>query len=290
MTATTTDVLGAGRAFIRREARLLERRVYATTFEGADPSGALAALRAYRNADGGIGHGLEPDKLCPDSLPIDGQLALEVMDGLGTVDRELAQGLCDHLATVAVDGAVPLASPAIEAYPRAGHWAEWTYVPSLNPTAGIVGLLHRHDVDHPWRDAATAWCWTALERDGLPDDGHALLNVATFLAAVDDRARADAVAAAIPAHLPAVAHLRLDPDDPAYGMTPLHFAPTPDSRWAELFGDDLLAGHLDRMARDQADDGGWTLTWEPPGTAATLAYRGIETLRSLRTLHAYGRC
>jgi hypothetical protein len=290
MTTATTDVLAAGRAFIGHQGRLLEQRHAKAAFDGAPPDGALAALRAYRNGDGGFGHGLEPDKLCPDSLPIDDQIALAVMDDLGMVDHDLAMGICDHLATLARDGAVPLATTVIEGYPRAAHWAAWTYVPDLNPTAGIAGLLHRHGVDHPWRDAATAWCWRILERDGLPGDAHALLNVTTFLAHVDDRGRAGAVAAGLADHLPGVAHLRIDPDDPAYGMTPLHYAPTPDSPWRRVFPDDLLAGHLDRMLRDQAADGGWTLTWEPPGTAATLAYRGIETLRSLSTLRAWGRC
>lgn len=285
-----TDPLAAGRDFIRREARLLEQRLFAAAFEGASVDGAIAALRAYGNADGGFGHGLEPDKLCPESLPIDDQVALQIMDDAEVLDHDLAAGVCDHLASVAVDGAVPLATPAIEQFPRAEHWADWSYTPALNPTAGIAGLLHHHEVIHPWRDAATAWCWATLERDGLPRDGHALLNVATFLAHVDDRDRADRVARAMPAHLPAVTYLRLDPDDPAYGMTPLHFAPRPGGPWAGLFGDDLLAGHLDRMERDRQNDGGWPLTWEPPSTAATLAYRGVETLRSLRVLRAYGRC
>lgn len=286
---TSRDIFVEGRRFIRREGRLLEQRLFGAAFEGAPVDGALAALRAYRNPDGGFGHGLEPDKLCPDSLPIDDQMALQVMDAADAVDRDLVAGLCDHLATTATDGAVPLASPVIVRYPRAEHWADWTYVPALNPTAGIAGLLHRHAVDHAWRDAATAWCWATLDRDGLPGDGHALLNVLTFLADVDDRDRADRLARQVPDHLASVAYLRLDPDDPAYGMTPLHYAPAPASPWRVLFDDDLLAGHLDRMERDQADDGGWTLTWKPPGTAATLAYRGIETLRSLRTLRAYGR-
>lgn len=284
-----TDHFAAGTAFIRREARLLEQRQFAAEFERATVDGALAALRGYRNADRGFGHGLEPDKLCPASLPIDDQMALEVMDAIGTVDAGLVAGLCDHLASLADDGGVALADPTIEAYPRAEHWGAWTYVPSLNPTAGIAGLLHRYGVTHPWRDAATRWCWDALDREGLPDDAHALRNLLVFLEHVDDRSRADVVAARIADHLGGVAHLRLDPDDPAYGMTPLHYAPTPDSPWRTLFDDDLLAGHLDRMLRDQADDGGWTLTWEPPGAAATLAYRGVETVRSLRVLVAYGR-
>jgi hypothetical protein len=81
----------------------------------------------------------------------------------------------------------------------------------------------------------------------------------------------------------------LDAEDPAYGVTPLHFAPGPTSPWRTLFSNEEIAAHLDRMERDQLDDGGWSLTWEPPGPAATLAYRGMETIRSLRVLAANGR-
>jgi hypothetical protein len=56
-----------------------------------------------------------------------------------------------------------------------------------------------------------------------------------------------------------------------------------------LFGDDQLEGHLDRLQRDQQADGGWALTWEPPGAAAALEYRGVETVRALRVLAAYDR-
>jgi hypothetical protein len=51
----------------------------------------------------------------------------------------------------------------------------------------------------------------------------------------------------------------------------------------------VIEGHLDRLVRDQQPDGGWAITWQPPGTASTLEWRGIETVRALRTLRAYGR-
>jgi hypothetical protein len=72
-------------------------------------------------------------------------------------------------------------------------------------------------------------------------------------------------------------------------VTPLHFAPTPDSFWRQLFDDRQLEGHLDRLLADQQSDGGWAITWEPPGAAATIEYRGMETLRALRVLKAYDR-
>lgn len=283
-----TDVFAAGREFIRREGRVLEQRLFATIFEGASADGVIAALHGYRNADGGFGHGLEPDKLCPASLPIDVEIALQTMVAADTVDVDMVTGACDYLAGVTRDGAVPLATPAIEAYPRAVHWSDWTYESGLNPTAGMVGLLGALGVNHPWRAQATAWCWSALEA-GLPDDAHALGETLLFLTHADDLDRAARIAERVTADLASVAHLRLDPGDPEYGITPLHYAPTPASRWRTLFSDELVAGHLDRLTTDQQDDGGWALTWEPPSQAATLAYRAMETLRALRVLTAYGR-
>jgi hypothetical protein len=283
------DRFRAARAFIYAEARLLEQRLFATLFEAAPASGVLAALSGFRNDDGGFGHGLEPDKRCPASLPIDVEVALTVLDMAGARDGRLLIGACDYLASVAgPDGGVALASPVIEDYPRAEHWSEWAYRPGLNPTAGLAGLLHKLDVEHPWLDRADAFCWAALDA-GLPADAHALGETLTFLEHAPDRDRAEALAGEIGAHLTSVEMFRADPDAPGYGLTPLHYAPTPTSRWRALFSDAAINGHLDRFERDQEPDGGWAITWQPPSEAATLDYRGVVTLHALRLLVAYGR-
>jgi hypothetical protein len=301
----TDDRLTAGRAFLDREGRLIERRLAEVLFDGADPSGVVDAVRAYRNPDGGFGYGLEPDKRCPASLPIDVECALEVLLVAGAAQpRELAErpsghwlrggerlvlDACDWLASVAAaDGAVALSFPVMERYPRAEHWSDWTYTPGLNPTAGLAGRLHRLGVTHPWLDRATAWCWTRLDA-GFDEDAHAVAEVLVFLANVPDRARAESVGAHVGAWLATAQWYRADPDDPGYGITPVHLASTPDSPWRRLFDDATFEGHLDRLGRDQQPDGGWAITWEPPSQASTMDWRGIETLRALRTLRAYGR-
>ena len=159
----------------------------------------------------------------------------------------------------------------------------------FNPTAGLVGLLHRMGIDHPWRDRAEAWCWATLDQGGFPDEVHAMSEVMVFLEHVPDRARAEAFAARVGDWLPKLNMYLADPADPGYGVTPLHFAPTPESMWRPLFTAGQIEGHLDRLVADQQPDGGWTITWEPPGVAATLEWRGIQTLRALRVLTAYGR-
>ncbi|HET6185944.1 MAG TPA: hypothetical protein VFE59_02975, partial [Trebonia sp.] len=63
------DAFAAGDRFMLNQARLLERRLFATCFLGQRAARVVDALRGYQNDDGGFGHALEPDKRCPASLP-----------------------------------------------------------------------------------------------------------------------------------------------------------------------------------------------------------------------------
>jgi hypothetical protein len=287
----TDDTFTRARDFLLREGRLLDRRLFATLFEGADPSGVVDVLRGYQNPDGGFGHGLEPDKRCPDSLPIDVEKAFSAMATAGRHDETMVRRACDWLASVAApDGAVALSFPVMEGYPRAEHWSEWTYAPGFNPTAGLAGLLHRMAIDHPWLDRATDWCWAALDRavdDGFPEDVHAMAEAMVFLEHVPDRPRAETFIPKVGEWLPKLNWYKADAADPGYGVTPLDLAPTPDSLWHRLFAAGVVEGHLKRLRGEQQPDGGWPITWEPPGMASTLEWRGIETLRALRILAAY---
>jgi hypothetical protein len=58
------NVLDGARRFLLANARLLERRLFEVRFGGAPSALAGQAVRAYRNADGGLGHALEPDVRC----------------------------------------------------------------------------------------------------------------------------------------------------------------------------------------------------------------------------------
>jgi len=278
------DIFKAGREFVRREGRLVERRLFATLFEGADPAGVVDTLRGYQNPDGGFGHALEPDKRCPDSIPLDVETAFDVLLAAGARDDEMVRRACDWLQSIATpEGAVSLGLPVVEQYPRAEHWGEWTYQPGLNPTAGLVGRLIELGIDHPWRDQAAAWCAGELEK-GFPEDAHAMHESMIFL-----EHQPDVELGKVKEWLPKLSYYRAAADDPSYGVTPLHLAPTPDSVWRPLFDDKQLEAHLDRLIADQQEDGGWAITWEPPGAAATIEYRGIVTVQALRTLKAYGR-
>lgn len=51
----------------------------------------------------------------------------------------------------------------------------------------------------------------------------------------------------------------------------------------------MIDAHLDRLGRDQQPDGGWPITWTPPGRTSELAWRASETIKALHVLIAYGR-
>src|SRR6478672_8732753 len=66
------------RGFFATWERDIDRARFAFHFDSAagSPEALLAALGRYQNADGGFGHGLEPDITAPDSNPFATELAL----------------------------------------------------------------------------------------------------------------------------------------------------------------------------------------------------------------------
>jgi len=274
----------AAREFVFRDARLVERRLFATMFEGAPADGVARAVRAYRNDDGGLGHALEPDVRCPESQPLFVLFGLTPLASVGARDDDLLTSCCEFLETVADDrGAVPIILPSAADYPRAEHWTNARLPPSLQPTIGIAASLHALGFTHRWLDHATDYCLDELKRGPEPE-AHLLREVLRFLDVVDEPALRDRAVAAIPG----AEDFRADPTSTDYGLTPLQMIPT-SSLARELFAADLLDAHLDTLERDQRDDGGWPLDWDPPTAAAGLEWRGQRTVEALEILRTYDR-
>ena len=281
--------VAAARRFIYANGRLLEQRVFAALFEDGDPAAVVAALAAYRNDDGGFGHGLEPDKRAPTSQPLDAEIAFERLVMVGADAPELVRPACDWLATVASPaGALPILLPSIDGYPRAAHWQATEYPPGVNPTAGIAAHVHALGVAHPWVDRATEYCLGEVEAGRTPREAHDLLGLAKLAGVSPDRERAERAGEAIAAAVPSASFMKLDPEADAYGVTPLDFAPSPTSMARSWFGDELIEGHLEKLEQEQLDDGGWPVAWQPPSEASRCEWRAIRTIHALMVLSAYG--
>jgi hypothetical protein len=283
-----SETLSRARDFILTHARLLERRLFEVAFAGADPASVGRVVRAYQNEDGGLGHALEPDLRCVESQPLFVEVGLSALYEAGCHDKELACSLCPFLQSAANEAG--LVAPMLEsafASPHAPHWGPSGLVPGLNPTAGICGLLHYQGVEHPWLSHATETCCELL-LEHPPLEAHTLLSATRLADHLPDRALAERLRDRVAEALPRASFFIAEAPVVGYGLTPLHFAPSPDSSWRGLFGDAQIEGHLEDLLRRRQADGGWPISWEPPGPASALEWRGRVTLEAIRPLAAYG--
>jgi hypothetical protein len=278
----------AAALFLAANARVLDRRRYERLFAGGDATPVRDAVAAYRNPDGGFGHGLEPDGRAPASQPAAIEIALRVLHQADAWDPGLVADACDWLqANAPAEGGAVFAEPTIEGWPHAPWWVPEPGRPaSLASTGQIAGTLHARGVSHPWLDRATELLWSRI--DGLaapgPYDLHGALR---FLDYVPDRERAErALKRVAPMLLGVVAQ---DPDTPGETHSPLDFAPLPGSLARSVFAEPVIRAHLDHLAAGQRDDGGWMFNWPAWSPAAEGDWRGYITVDALRILRANGR-
>jgi hypothetical protein len=267
------------RELVYRSGRVLERRLFARLFEDGDAHGVVNAVLAYGNADGGFGHGLEPDKLAPQSQPLDVQFALQSLADAGADGREIGAATCDFLEPLADErGLVPIVLPSVADYPRAEHWGDGVFPPGINPTIAIVGYLNGFGVEHPWLTRATETCLETLENETL-DEAHGFVAAAVFVERVP---QAQPFASRLAETLPNAQMFLADPDAEGYGVPPTKFP----RGW---FDEALYDAHLDKLESQQEEDGGWPVAWNPPGPGSLVAWRAILTIEALKTLKKNGR-
>ena len=284
--------LDAARRFMAGHARLLDRRRFELLFDGGDPEPVLDALRAYRNADGGYGHGLEPDLRAPESQTAAAFHAFEVLAEVATKTPEAAQ-LCDWLDRNALpDGGLPLALAMADDTACAPFWANADPEAfSLQITSLVATHAHRvaeHDAavaHHPWLGRATERCLAAIDALEGPPAAHELAFSIQFLDAVHHREpRASELLARLGEFVPEDGHLRVAGGLEDEALRPLDLAPRPDRPARTVLDEGAVARDLERLAGEQRDDGGWSVDFQSYSPAAALEWRGYATVRALTVL------
>jgi hypothetical protein len=272
-------------------ARVLDRRVFERLFSGGPAEPVRDAVAAYRNADGGFGHALEPDLRTAASQPAAVEMALRIMDLADAWDERLVRDAIDWLAGIApAEGGTTFVLPTLSQGPHAPWWA----APGGNPaspiqTGQIAGLLYEHHFAHPWLDGATRFMWSAIDELTEPENGYVMFGVLAFLEHVPDRARAEAAFDRVGPLLLSRGLVTLDPEAAGETQSPLDFAPLPDSIARRLFDQRTIEAHLDHLAAAQRDDGGWMFNWPAWSPAAEADWRGFLTVDALRVLRGNGR-
>jgi hypothetical protein len=294
MTMNKTPDFDAAAGFMAAHARVLDRRVFQRLFQDGAAAPVRDAIAAYRNDDGGFGHGIEPDCRTAASQPAAVEMALRLMDVADAWDTALVKSACDWLVTVAPDeGGAAFVEPSVATGPHAPWWVPADGNPaSPIQTGQIAGTLYARGFAHPWLDRATEVMWdliSALTEPSGVGGGYEMFGVLAFLQHVPDRTRARQAFERVGPLLLERNLVALDPEAPGEVHTPLDFAPLPDSIARPLFDEAVISVHLDHLAAAQRDDGGWMFNWPSWSPAAEADWRGFLTVDALRTLRANGR-
>jgi hypothetical protein len=289
----------AAEAFVRDNGRPLDAALLARRLGRGSPDDVLAALVGYQNADGGFGHGLEPDMTSPASTAIATSIGLRCLARLETPARrptvvaaiEWLDGALDREA-----GVWPIVGQDVELAPHAPWWgwsdalAETWNGFRFNPTAEILALLYRFRELAP---AAMLECVEAGIRRTLAETE--LIEGAYDLKCACRLAESDDLPPDLASPLNALLRRSVSAHDAAdEHASPFDAAPTPTSPFADLV-DGAIEPALTALIAAQDEDGGWRPFWDwsfvdaKAWAKAKADWRGHLTREALETLVAYGR-
>lgn len=279
--------------FVYTHGRLLERRRVDLLLHGGGTEGVLAALGAYRNPDGGFGHGLEPDVRSPKSEALSTLAALDLLAGWDLAEHPWVRSGLEWVAsTSGLDGSVPFVTEASLGWPHA-PWVQ-PGPGGSHLTYGFAAAALLTGFSGGWAEAASDWCRLRLSRRAtsgvLP--AYEAKYALRFLAA--DGLRTES------ADSPILAALRermsADGSLPVEGGAEdesIHAVDLVHQPWTVPFPSDLLGGLVPAavMSRDrrwlasaQEADGGWSVEWPAWSPAPGLEWRAIRTVGALEML------
>lgn len=282
--------------FILANARMIERRLFDFYFESGDVNGVFHAVYAYRNPDGGFGHGMEPDTSSPGSQPLFSIMALETLDEVGYLTKELIlKDFMPYFKSVTTPkGGIPWMFRPKTDYPCAKHFKtvkEWA---ALSTTAPLLGILEKYEIAIPWMKKAEQFVWSEFERI---HDKHAFCYLCvprwlTFLMNTKKRDKAEKTINDLKNWISTSGIICEDRTDDGWGLYgkphSLNYATSPDNILNSLFTRKTIESDLIELLKRQKEDGRWD-TWYGISEGTKLEWAGIQTLSVLKTLKNYNR-
>jgi hypothetical protein len=297
--ALSTDRFRAARDFVRTVGRPLDAALLDLALGEVGGAAVTAALAPFQNADGGFGHGLEPDIPSPASSALATSIGLRhLVRAAASPDDPLVAGAirwaAEHID--AEHGVWPIIDAGVDLAPHAPWWAfsddlaaSWNGF-RFNPTAEMLAHLYVFAGVVPRSLIAAAEAGlsrTLAEQDAL--EGAYDLKCAVRLA------ECGGLPPALQAGLDAVIRRSIaahDPDD--VHSSPFDFAPTPSARFAGDVGDRIEPALAALIAAQQPDGGlrpfwDWAFVDAAAWAKAERDWRGQLTREALETLAAWGR-
>lgn len=303
----TREQQAKAREYLYSQARPIEAGLYAYLFEGGSNDAVVAALVPYQNADGGFGHGLEPDFRFDASSALCTTFALQTLTTAqaSTTSSMVRDALrYFRLSYDPLRYTWPLIPRHDNTAPRAPWWNDsGADSPTnddnfcVNPLAEILGhffrygegdapewlvpLLHKvidHFAEQPVeqsRDDELYCAMILVDSPNLPEaQREALLSALLPIAARQVQRTPDAWS--------------------NYGLQPYQLATSPASPFLPAVAD-IIDQNLDYLITHQGDDGAWKPTWSWFGQytdiwpTAEREWKGSITLHVLHTLRNFDR-
>jgi hypothetical protein len=258
-------------AWLYRNGRPLDVARYQYLFLNKDQILVEEILKSYQNADGGFGHGLEPDSQNPFSSPITTWMAFEVIDELGLDNNhEIVQKTIKYLTEVAPkrDGLYLSTIPTNNIYPHA-PW--WTYSPEgsvwgYNPSIAIAGFIYKHHITKEQKSQAAELIQRGIN-DFLKDPSDNMHEIRAFLDMVNyvkNLTNFDNHEKFLNKLLEQVEHtLEKNPDlwFKAYCTRPLQYFDKPNTFGYDKF-EDLAKLEASMILSSLNRDSIWDVTWD----------------------------
>jgi hypothetical protein len=284
------------RDFILTSARMKERRLYHFHFEDGSKEGVFHAVYAYRNTDGGFGHGMEPDTASPESQPLFSIMAMETLDEVGSLTRKIIlEDFMPYFEAVTTErGGIPWMLKPLGDYPCEEHFKtvkEWA---ALSTTAPLLGMLEKYGIDVPWMQKAEQFVWSEFKRI---QEKHVFCYLCVprwlhFLKHSKNREKAESQITKLKQWILKGGVICEDPSDEGWGLYGkphrLNYAPSPGSLMHSTFNNRDLENDLIALIKKQKEDGSWG-TWYGISEGTKLEWAGIQTLWTLKTLRNYGK-
>ena len=284
------------RAFILTNARMIERRLFQFHFEKDRSEGVFHAVYAYRNSDGGFGHGMEPDTASPESQPLFSIMALEMLDEVGYLNKEIILNeFMPYFESITTEkGGIPWMFRPKSTYPCEEHFKTVKEWGALSTTAPLLGILEKYEIDIPWMQKAEQFVWSEFERI---KDRHIFCYLCvprwlTFLKHTKSQEKANKTINDLKNWILTDGVICKDKSDIGWGLYgkphSLNYSPSYESTLNSLFTKETIESDLKELINRQETDGRWD-TWYGISEGTKLEWAGIQTLWALKTLKNYGR-
>ena len=282
--------------FILTNARMIERRLLEFHFENGTTEGVFHAVYAYRNSDGGFGHGMEPDTASPESQPLFSIMALETLDEAGYLNKEIIlNDFMPYFESITTEkGGIPWMFRPKSTYPCEEHFKTVNEWAALSTTAPLLGILEKYKVDIPWMRKAEQFVWSEFERIKVK---HVFCYLCVprwmaFLKYTQRHDKAEKTINDLKKWISSKGIICEDKSDDGWGLYgkphSLNYATSQESILFSLFTKETIESDIKELINRQKDDGRWD-TWYGISEGTKLEWAGIQTLWALKVLKNYGR-